>query len=325
MLSTTAQPRADLDLVVMGHVQTSAQFAQNRIFPVKAVPKKTGRYWKIKPGTLLRAPTTKRAPSSKYKRDTYDLEDATFSVTGKGLEGQCSQEQIAEFGDVLGLEAARSVQKVNQILRREEVDLAATLFSRTTFPVAAATGHDAINEWDDHSNATPVDEVLTAVEAIRGNIGDFKSMGLQVCAAMNYRTARHCKLCTQVRSGLGGVYTRSEFAAADIHDALLAEALEVDEVIVTDSRYQSAGTVASPTVSKIWDDEYCLIFVRADPNAPEFMGLGLTFCWNEFGGEYEVRSYDEPQTSSRVVQVNRSSTQEIIQTGAGYLIGNLKT
>lgn len=325
MLSTTAQPRPDLNMVVQGHACNQSQFVLPRVLPIKDSPKKTGRYWKVKPGTQLRAPTTVRASGTAYPRDTYDIESAEFACVNKGLEGQVPVDQAAEFGDILPLEQARAVQKVNQILRREEVDAAATLFSRTTFPVAAASGHDATNEWDDHANAVPVDDTLTAIAAIRGNIGDFSSMGLQVCALMNWRSARHAKLCTQVRSGLGGVYTRPEFAAADIPNVLLAQALTVDEVIVADNRYQTAGTVASPTATNIWDDEFCLIFVRADPNAPEFMGLGVTFVWNEFGGEYEVSTYDEPQTKSRIVQVDRSSVQTIVQSGAGYLIGNLKT
>jgi len=325
MLSTTAQPRPDLNMVVQGHACNQSQFVLPRVLPIKDSLKKTGRYWKVKPGTQLRAPTTTRASGASYPRDTYDIEESTFACVNKGLEGQVPFDQAAEFGDIMPLEQARALQKVNQILRREEVDAAGTLFSRTTFPVAAASGHDATNEWDDHANAVPCDDVLTALAAIRGNIGDYASNGLQVCALMNWRTARHAKLCTQVRAGLGGVYTRPEFAAAEIPDVLLAQALGVNEIIIADNRYQTAGTTASPTISNVWDDEYCLIFVRADPNAPEFMGLGVTFVWNEYGGEYEVGTYDEPQTSSRIVQVNRSSVQTIVQSGAGYLIGNMKT
>lgn len=325
MISSTAQPRADLNLVVQGHVSNSTQFVQNRVFPVRTVEKKTGRYWKIKPGTLLRAPTTKRAPGAKYPRDTYDLEDGTYSLEGKGLEGQVAVEHQTEFSGIVDLEQARAMQKVNQILRREEVDLAGTLFNQTTFPVAAATGFDETNEWDDHTNATPIDTALMADNAIRNNIGDYKAMGLQFCALMNWRTRRHLALCNQVRTGLGGVYTRPEFANADIPDAMLAQVIGVDEIIVADPRYQSAGTVAAPTVSNIWSDEFCLFFVRADPSAPEFMGLGLTLVWNEFGGEFEVSTYDEEQTSSRVVQVDRTSQQLVVQTGAAFLVGNLKS
>lgn len=327
MLSSTANPRADLNMVVQGHVCNMAGFVLPRVFPIKQVAKKEARYWKIKPGTLLRAPTTTRAPGATYPRDAYDVEASTATLVGKGLEGQVAIEHQMEYADIFNLEQSRAVQKVNQILRREEVDLAATLFNTTTFPddSGAATGDEAAVCWDVVATSDPAGDVLKGVNAIRNNIGDYKAMNLQMCALMNYRSARFAKMSTKLRTGLGGAYTRPEFAGADIPDQLFAEALGVDEVIVADNRYQSAGTTASPTVSKIWDDEYCLLFVRADPNAPEIAGLGLTFVWGEFGGEYEVSTYDEPQTSSRVVQVNRTSKQETIQSGAGYLIQNLKS
>lgn len=325
MLSTSTRARADLDLVVAGHVNSLTGFVLPRVLPLKDAKKATARYFKVPAGVLLDTPDTERAPGGDFKRDNYGITDSTVTTKGKGLEAQIPVEQSAEYADIFDLEAHRSIQKVNQILRREEVNAAATLFNRTTFPVAAASGHDCSNEFDDHVNATPVDEVTKALDAIEANIGDWREMGLQVCGLGSRRTIRHMKLCAQVRSGLGGIYTDPQFRMAEFSDDILADTLNLDEIVVANKMQKTGGTDLSPTTGKIWDDEFFLVFVRSNPTAPETMGLGLTFYWTPGGGEIEVETYWENQTDSQIVKVKRQSVQEIVQSGAGYLIGNCKS
>lgn len=321
---TVVGPRAELSQIALGRIAATAGFVLPRVMPIVPAPSKVIRYFKLAKGAMLGAPDARRAPGADYQRNNLSIEDDSATVEGKGLEGLIPDEQAAEYAGVLSLEQSRTDQKTMEILRREDKELFDLVFSRTTFPVAATSGHDCSVAFDTHATATPVDDILRAVLAIRGNIGDFRAQGLQVCGLCSFYTRRHLALCTQVRSGLGGVYTRPEFAAADIPDAMLAAALNLDEIIVSGDAYMSAGTQASPTVTNLADDDYMLIFVRTNPNAPELAGLGVTFVWDGFGGELSVRTYREDKISSGVVQVNRSSVLEIIQSGAGYLIGNTK-
>lgn len=321
---TVVGPRAELSQIALGRIASTAGFVLPRVLPIVPAPAKVIRYFKLAKGAMLGAPDPRRAPGAGYQRNNLSIEDDTATIEGKGLEGQVPDEQAAEYADVLNLEQSRTDQKVMEIMRREDKDLLDTVFSRTTFPLATATGHDCSIPWDTHATALPVDDILKGALQIRNNIGDFKLLGLQLCLLTPNYVRRHLALCAQVRTGLGGVYTRPDFAASNIPDQLLAQALGVDEIIVAGEQYMSGGSQISPTMSNLADEDYSLLFVRTDPNAPELAGLGVTFVWDGFGGELSVRTYREDSTSSGIVQVNRSSVQKIVQTGAGYLIGNNK-
>lgn len=325
MLSSTASTRAELNMLVAGYATAAAGLVAPRVFPVFNSPGKVGRFWKVQPGSLLEAPDTKRAPGTTYKRNIYEVTDDTYTCVAKGLEGLVPAEQSAEFADIFPLEQARARQKTLEILRREELDLSGMLFSRTTFPAATATGSDVTDEWDDHANAVPVTNVNTALNQLATNIGNWTGLGLKVCGLCNKSVKRNLSLCTQIRSSLGGQYTNPDFAMGELPDALIAQALNLDELIVADERYMSGGSSASPTVSKIWSDEYFLVFVRADTSAPEVMGLGMTPVWTPGGGELEVSTYYSNEVNSQVVQVNRHSVHKVVHAGAGYLLGNITT
>lgn len=323
MISSSATPRADLNIVVTTHVAAASGFVLPRVLPTMGVPKTEGRFWKVQPGSLAKAPTTVRAPGATYARDNLDLTTDTYATVGKGLEGLIPDEQSRQYGDTIRLEQARAVQKVNQILRREEVDLAATLFNTSTWALSGNTGLGVTNEWDDHANATPAKDIVAGKNGIRARVGDWTEMGMQLCLLLPWNVRRNVELCTSIRTGLGGAYTDPAFKNANIPDALLAAALGVDEIITAGNMYKSSGTDASPTLSDIWSDEYAMLFVRAVPNQPEVMGLGLTFVWNEFGGEYEVKTYREEGRSSGVVQVNRHSQQKVTDSNFAFLLGNV--
>ncbi len=326
MLSPTVSgPRPDLTQIALGRIAGSNGFVLRRVLPSVPVMAKAGRFFKIAKGAMLGAPDNKRASGANFKRDNLQVEDDTFACENRGLEGQIPDDQAAEYADVLSLEQSRTDQKTIQMLRREDLEMFTTVFSRTTFPVATETGHDMTNEVDDHANSVPIDEIVKAKNQLRANIGDWTEMGLQCCVLMSKYVRDHLALCTQVRSGLGGIYTNPEFAGAQLSDALLCQTLGVDEVVVSGGHYQSAGTQIAPTVSNLANEEYMLVYIRTNPSAPELAGLGVTFVWDGYAGEMSMKMYREDQTESGVVQCTRSSVQKIIQSGAGYLIGNCKS
>lgn len=310
---------------VLSHVNSIEQYAARRVLPI--IPTKTSayRYLRIKPGSLLQAPDSRRTPGAAFARGNIVAEYLEGVCTLKGLEGKVPNETQRELQENMDALAFTASVKLHEMLRGEERAAAAMLFNRTTWPLGTLTGHDADDPWDDLTNAKPDVDVAQALNAIGSKYGDWNSAGLTVGALMSDDTARHAKLAARLRTGQGGAYTRSDFAAADIPNDLLATLLGVDEVVTPKVMRAAGGSPDSPSIEDVWSRDYCLVYVRTNIAAPMLGGLGVTVVWEGGGGEFEVDTYEEDQTNSQIARVRRSSDMKIMNVEAAYLIGGLSS
>ena len=333
--SGTVSYRSDLSLILSSRIQTLNGFVAGRILPVVPVGSCEDFFYSLHPGPGMEAPDNNRARGANYGEVKLSFGQSTYRCKSRGLICSIPAEDIKEHNR-LQLQETGAFITLLQMLNAHEKRVCDLVFNRTTFPASGTTGVDVTNEWDDHTNAVPVDDVLTAKQCIVGNIGALGNDG-NICAAMSWRTAHHAMLCDQIRDKLGYKYKDSKPGDAVWSEQLLAEALGVDEVIISGGQYKSSGTSASPTGTNFISDEYCMVFRRATfsggrgsgdgtPTAePIVTGLGCTFQWNEMGQMFEAYDFEEPGTNSMKTRIDQYTDDQILLTGAAYLIGNLKT
>lgn len=331
----TVTYRNDLSIFLASRLASIRGFVAPRILPIVPVAACEDFFYKVDPGPLMEAPDTSRARGADYGEVRVSFRQSTYRAKSRGLRVSIPEEDIREHNR-LQLQQIGAYVTMLQMMNAYEKRVCDMVFNRTTWPVGATTGHDAVNEMDDHANATPVDEVLTAKVAIAGNIGALANDG-NICAAMSWRTAHHIMLCDQVRDKLGYKYKDTVPGDALWSEQLLADALGVDEVVVGGLQYKSAGTDAAPTGTNFVDDKYILVFRRATftggraagndlpSSEPTVCGLGATFQWNEMGELFEAYEYTDSDTKSEKTRVDQYTDEQILLSGAAYLIGNCKT
>lgn len=332
--SGTVTYRNDISLLLASRVAAVNGYVASRVLPFVPVNACSDFYYKVDAGPMMEAPNNNRARGGAYPEIVISTRQSTYSCNSRGLAAKIPVEDVKEHNR-LALQEMGSWIATLQMLNSHEKRVADLVINRTTWPVATGTGHNCADEWDDHANAKPVDDILTAKAAVAGNVGALASTGL--CAVMSWYTAHHLMLCDQLRDKLGFKYKDAEPADAVWMEQVLARALGLSEVIIGGMQYKSAGTDAAPTGTNFWDDEYCMVFRRAEftggrsqdnemPSVePVVTGLGCVFQWNEMGDLFEVYDYFDPTTNSNRTKIDQYTDEQVLLSGAGYLIGNCKS
>ncbi|NDC63751.1 MAG: hypothetical protein EBZ59_07175, partial [Planctomycetia bacterium] len=296
--------------------------------PIVEIGKPKAQISKIKLASVLQDNITARARGTSYSRINMQTENDTVDCLQYPIEQAIDQRDIGEVGDIFPLESAAALLCESVRKRAYEKRVATLVFNRTTWAVGTTTGHDATNEWDDPDNATPYDDVNKAIEQIRLNLGGSRGNA----AVMSIRTFRYLCQTKQIRDSVGGVKYQQVMSDKNglLETQRVADLLGLDEIIVGGGVKNTANLNQTPSVSDIWDPEYCMVFRKGVPISARQINdptLGLTFCATAdgFAGSGMVLTYQEQQTDSYVVRSDEDKHEKILYTGAGYLIGNLKT
>lgn len=332
MLSPTTTfdiKRNDLGLVAAAFVADQTSFIGTRIFPVVPVELEQDKFTKVKVSSLAKAPESRRGAGTSFQRDNFELDQDSYNVDYHGLEGKIPQETVRKYERYIAVEQAIVKQKTGQILRRMEKDAAAVVFDRAVnYPVGATTGHDAGTKFTDYASSAPRAEFEKGVQALGAVINDAKN----IRAAMGWKCYRNICMSADIRgsAGLGLRALTEDYTGKLLPTDVLAGILGLAGIDVGDQHYMSGGTDAAPTLSSLWDPQYCFLYRPADPIPGGGLdtvnpGLGFTAMWNfpAGGGIVAVDSYIEKQTNSGIVQVQANYVQKLINKEAGYLIGNL--
>jgi hypothetical protein len=329
MLSPTTTfdtKRGDLGLVAAAWVDNQQEFLAPMVYPIVEVDLPVDKYTKVKVSSLSKAPNSKRAAGAPFQRDNIEIDQDSYTVDYHGLEAKIPAETVRKYERYIALEQLQTKIKISQMLREMEVALAAHLFNRTTFPIAAATGHDATVPWGTVATSDPALDCNKGIVAVGGQLND--PTGLR--AVMSWKAYFNCCRSASLR---GSSFAGLRAADTDLSKLLLplnvlAGMLNVEEVQVGKQNYMSGGTDAAPTLTPVWDPAYCLIYRRANvvkgAGADQIEpGLGFTPVWNKGQGLWEVDSYIEKENNSGIVQVSGNYGFEDCNIEAGYLIGNL--
>ena len=182
------------------------------------------------------------------------------------------------------------------------------------------TAHPVTNEWDDHENATPIDDVKAGRKAIHDVIGIEPNTLI-----ISYSTFLDLGLCDQIIDRIK--YTTPAVQRGDIAVPLLAQAFGVDQILVGGSLYNGAKKGQDASLSSIWSNEYAMLCRVSDSTMlgvePE---LGRTFLWTrESPTNTVVESYRDETVRGDVIRVRHDTDEEFISTECAYLMSNITT
>lgn len=285
-----------------------AGFRAMQVLPPVPTSVASGNYSKVVLEQLLnddRSP--KRAPGAEYERGHVEFTQANFTCEERGLEEVLDQREMAQFAYTgLMFEQLAADRALAGVLRHFEREAVALLQDTGTFSKT-----DVTHEWDDPSNAVPIDDVLAGVESFRAQGGLMPNALL-----MSGRTLRDLQT-------VDSVIDRIKYSGIDdpkqVTLSQLAGLFHVDEIIVFDEQYNSAQLGQTASLADIWDDEYVLLAKIAKSADPREPGIGRTF---QFGGVV-VEQYYEPRVRGDVVRARIDVDPVIIHAEAGYLLGNI--
>lgn len=318
--STTIQ-RPDLGALAYEFAMEASLrgFIADMVLPIFETQEKTADYPVIPTESVLKLPANlKRAPRTGYARDDYEFGTATFACEEYGFEQPVDESEATLYRRFFDAEALGTKRAVNILLRAREKRAADLLFSTGTF---AGYTNNVVNEWDKPNDATPLTDVRTAKQAIRGRTGMEANAlvisrsvfdNLIVCAQF----LKHVELTRAVL--LDNFETQKK---------LLAQYFGLEGIFVGNAVLDSAKKGKSSVIADIWDDEYALVGVFAkNPSDISEPCVGRSFLWVPESPEIiTTETYREESKRSDIIRVRHSMDEVTMFVAAGQLLGNITT
>ena len=330
--TSAAVYRPDLGQAVMEYAEDATmQPIGLQVMPLFPTSKQAASFPVVPKEALLSIPDTARAPRGRYNRGDWTYERGIFQTKEQGWEEPIDDAERGLLeGEASGLADLVATKRAwNHIMRAQEKRIADMVFNATTFTtVTAGVG----NEWDDASNATPVDDINTAILAIRSNCGMLPNTLI-----IAYSTFLNLKNCDQIVDRLK--YTFPGIDLNRMTSDQLAAVFNIQKVLVGGAVYNSAGVGLDATIASLWSNEYAMLTRTASGQDITEPCIGRTFLWTEDSPENPiVESYREDQSRSDVIRVRHNVDECLITSkdssgtvvssiavACSYLLSNITT
>jgi hypothetical protein len=298
-----------------------AGYIATQVMPVIDVMSQAGSFGKIPIEQLLQQRVTKRAPGSGYARGNWTFDKATYATEEHGAEEPVDDREAKMYSEYFQAEQISTMRAFSAVLRNAESRVADAVFNTTTWTGSSLT--TAItNEWDDATNAVPLTDVEAAVQKIYDNSGLWAN-----ALVINRKVFRNLRNCAQVIDRIEASGAGKAATASDVTTQMLAQAFDLDYIIVAGTSKNGAkeGQAASPT--QIWSGEYamvCKVATSVDMREP---CIGRTFHWSDDGSSIggTVESYRDEAVRSEVIRVRHDVDEIVLYPQAGHLLSNITT
>lgn len=311
--------RPDLGVAVMEFNEGAIlNYIGLQCMPIFRTPKASGSYLVVPKEALLKLAETRRAPRGAYARDDWEYERGTFSTSERG------KEELLDDGEreLLDLEAMGTADFVatqrayNDIMRGQEKRIAEILFNSTNF----SNGGDVSNEWDDASNATPINDVNDANITLKNQCGMLGNT--LILSWVNFLQLRECdQIVDRIK------YTFPGIDINNMSTAQLAAAFGVPRVLIGGSVYDAAAKGQDASITDIWDDEYAMLAVVSS-GGPDLRepSIGRTFLWTEDSPQNPiVEQYRDEEHRSDVFRVRHNVSESLVASrdDTGTIVSNI--
>jgi hypothetical protein len=255
---------------------------------------------KIPPNQLISAgPDTKRASGAGYKRSDFQMDKYSYSTEEHGYESAVDDRQVAIYSGILNAEMVHAGRTQNFVLEDFERSCAAAVINTGTF-TGAMTGGVAVI-WSTHATSLPIDDIHTAMEAVRTNSGLEPNL-----VEMNMLQFWHAMNSVQVIDRVK--YTKT--ATIDELAGMLAAVLGIKRLVVAGKNgggFKNTANQANttPTFARIWPNTTIFVGRVAETEDPQEPCFGRSFIWNGANGGEAPTSLGDDQELALITEEYR--------------------
>ena len=241
---------------------------------------------------------------------------SSVAIESHRLKNLVTRSDVRQYGSADKARQASQIMLASLLNTIEEYTLANTMAD--TSVLTNYTTLSGTSQWSDYDNSNPLGVFKTGRNAVYSETGLVPNTVI-----LSWQVWNTLKFHPQLLDALGKSIDGKIFG---ITPEALAKALEVEQVLIGKSVYNSAKEGATPVMSPIWGKHAWIGYVNPNPSPlyPE-NNFGYTF-WGGLptnSGELLVDSYpvnDPPE--SEYVRVEKNYDQVILSPEAMYLIKN---
>lgn len=295
-------------------------FIAHRVLPILTRTKPEGKFPKVPLEEMLQNQETTRAADGSYRRSRMEFKDDSYSTDEHGLEALLDDRTIARYDDLIDAEMYEGRRIEHSLLLSYEKEAAALLFNTTTFAGRTAS---VTTEWSNRGSSTPGADIDARKETIKLAFGK-RPNALVISYKVFENLINNDSLINRLK------YQGFQDARpGEINAQALAVSLNLAEVVVADSVYNTKQPGVDAVLGDIWDDEYALLCCVARTNDPTEPCLGRTFMWDREGRRdgsamgVIAETYYESARRGGVLRRRTDWGLKMLFPEAGYLLSNI--
>ena len=230
---------------------------------VKTVRKTSDKYRIYDKGDMFRSEMQKRAPGTRSKGGGYRVSDDNYEAERYSLHTWASSEEI-EDDDLQQTDSDKTRYLAHQAKMKRDKIVAETIFGTGLWTsnteqtgVAAAPGSDQFLQFNDDAS-TPIKVIHDKVDVIRTSIGRDPNT-LIIGSKVRRALRRHPDLIDLTK------HTSEGLASMEA----IAEAFEVERILVGRSTNNTAKEGQTATMADIWGNHMLLAYISPTANTEE--------------------------------------------------------
>ena len=271
---------------------------------------------------LLRDVDTERAPRTGYNRGDFRFGMETFKTAEHGFESILDQRELKAYQHLIDAEQVSANRSIDGVTRKFERQVSSMLFNPETFAEQTTA---VTHEWDDASNATPVEDVENAVQNIFDACGLWPNMMI-----LSRKVFRRLRNCDEILDRIAAAGAGEKIKATAVTPMKLAEVFDLDHIFVGGAARNTADEGQDANIVSIWDDEYALIGRRAQSKDPGEPCTARAYMWSEEAGDegdlYCISEmYEEPDRRGNVYRARMSWEIKVMTPATAHLLSNIST
>lgn len=300
----------DLEAEKMGYIG-------HQVLRTVDVASQAGNFGKIPLEQLLQQRDTKRAPGSGYARGQFTFDDAAYACKEHGAEEPIDDREAKMYAEYFDAEVIGTKRAYNSVLRNAEARIAAAVFNTTTWTGSSLTTDVSGTPWATVASAVPLTNVESAVQKVYDNSGLW-------CNALvvNKKVFRNLRNTVQVTDRIASSGAGNRNLASDVTVDMLAQAFDLDYIIVAGGSENTAKEGQTATPSQIWSSTYAMVCKVATTNDFREPCIGRTFHWGGDGSNIDgaIENYRDEVVRSNIIRVRHDVDEIILYAQAGHLL-----
>ena len=293
-------------------------FIANSMAPVFEAAEQNGTLGIVRLKDLRQTPTTGRDNRGNYSRVDFTFDDETYATKENGLEMPIDRRRAKIYRNWFDFETASTAITLNMVLRAYEMRVAALVHNTTTFTGDRTTV--ITHEWNDHTNAVPLTDVMTAKLAVWNATGIYPDT-LQI----NKRQFDNLRNVDEITAKIASSGAGTSIKPADVTKEILANCFDLRQIVIADSSKDTALEGQDVSISQIWSDENAMLFKAAQTSRIEEPTLARTIHWGEDGSTIagSIEAYFEDQSRGDIVRVRHDTQERVMYADLGHLFSNV--
>jgi len=273
-----------LTQIAVAYYQSDDAYVADKIFPMVSVQHQTDQYFIWSKADFFRDEAQQRADAAESAGTGVNLSKASYSAKVWALHQDIGTQVRANADPSVDIDVASTRQLMQKLkIRRDRIFM-------STYMVAGVWGSDAVGTsagaggqpgglvpvlWDDDANSDPFTDIAFAQTTVLQNTGMMPNV-LLLAWPVYQALKKHPLVIDRIK------YTNPAFAGS-INEALLAQAFDIDRVVVSKAVYNSAAEGIAASMAFVAGKNAWLGYV------PPSAGLmvpasGYTFGWSSFTG-----------------------------------------